>query len=124
MMRKTRPRRQPAAARCRQPWAALALAWALGWAAGGSAALAQPAVSRGQLLYEIHCAGCHGAQIHWRDKKVATDWAGLLAQVQLWQARDQLNWNDADVQAVAGYLNDTIYRLPRPEQRAGLARPR
>lgn len=94
------------------------------WAWAGAAALAQPAPSRGELLYRNHCAGCHGTQIHWRERKQVTDWAGLLAQVQLWQARDHLSWSTADVQAVADYLNDTLYHLPRPEQRAGLARAR
>jgi len=97
-------------------------AWALAAAAlsAPAAAQAQAGPSRGQLLYETHCIGCHGTQLHWRDQRLATDWASLLAQVQLWQARARLGWSAADVEAVAGHLNDTIYRLPRPQQRAAL----
>jgi mono/diheme cytochrome c family protein len=68
--------------------------------------------TRGQLLYETHCIACHSTQMHWRDKRSATDWASLLAQVRQWQAREQLRWADTDIDAVATYLNETIYRLP------------
>jgi len=39
-------------------------------------ALADPthSLSRGELLYSTHCIACHTAQVHWRDKKQATDW--------------------------------------------------
>lgn len=82
--------------------------WLLVFACAGAAA--EP--TRGQLLYDTHCIACHSTQVHWRDKREATDWAGLLAQVRLWQAREALSWTDVDIDAVATYLNDTIYRLP------------
>lgn len=87
------------------------------------AAASTDAPSRGQLLYETHCVACHTTQMHWRDKRLVQDWAGLLAQVQHWQARALLGWSDADVEAVARHLNARIYRLPAPEQRAGGATP-
>lgn len=80
----------------------------------GGPALAQDRVpSRGELLYTTHCVACHTTQVHWRDKKLATDWPSLKAQVQRWQARASLDWNDADVTEVARFLNDTIYRHPQ-----------
>lgn len=80
----------------------------------GAAALGQDRVpSRGELLYTTHCVACHTTQMHWRDKKLATDWPSLKAQVQRWQARASLDWSDADVTEVARYLNDTIYRYPQ-----------
>ncbi len=30
-------------------------------------------ILRGELLYTAHCIACHNAQIHWRNKKLATD---------------------------------------------------
>jgi mono/diheme cytochrome c family protein len=79
-------------------------------AASVPARAAEP--SRGQLLYETHCIACHSTQMHWRDKRVVQDWAGLLGQVGAWQARAKLNWNAADIEAVATHLNQAIYRLP------------
>jgi len=77
-----------------------------------------PPATRGQLLYDTHCIACHTTQMHWRDKHIVTDWAGLLAQVRRWQAAAKLDWSDEDIEAVARHLNDSIYRLPMPERRA------
>lgn len=78
-------------------------------------AVAQPAApSRGQALYELHCIGCHGTQMHWRDRRQATDWPSLVGQVRLWQANALLNWSDEDIDAVARHLNATIYRFAQP----------
>lgn len=88
------------------------------------AATAQPAApSRGQTLYELHCIGCHGTQMHWRDRRQATDWPSLVGQVRLWQANALLNWSNDDIDAVARYLNATIYRFPQPTPPIG-ERPR
>jgi len=78
----------------------------------------EPPVTRGRLLYETHCIACHTTQMHWRDGHIVSDWAGLLAQVQHWQARAKLNWSPDDVEAVARHLNDAVYNLPLPERRA------
>jgi len=97
---------------------ALAVAAAL-WC---SAALAQErAPSRGELLYTTHCVACHTTQMHWRDRKLATDWPSLKAQVQRWQATARLDWSDADVTEVARFLNDTIYRHPQTSGQVGWA---
>jgi mono/diheme cytochrome c family protein len=80
--------------------------------------------SRGQLLYGTHCVECHNTQMHWRDQKLATDWASLKAQVRRWQARAQLNWSEADIVAVTRHLNDTIYRYTQTTDLVGLAAPR
>jgi hypothetical protein len=37
--------------------------------------------TRGELLYSTHCISCHSSQLHWRDNKVATNWASLRSQV-------------------------------------------
>jgi mono/diheme cytochrome c family protein len=72
-----------------------------------------PWPARGELLYKTHCIACHTEQMHWRDKKLAYDWATLKAQVARWQNTAKLEWSDADVVDVSRYLNETIYRYPQ-----------
>lgn len=79
--------------------------------------------SRGRLLYDHHCIACHSTQMHWRNQKLATDWPSLKAQVRRWQAAAQLNWSDDDIDDVARFLNDAIYRLPAAGKVVGLVRP-
>ena len=74
---------------------------------------AQPA--RGELLYSTHCISCHTAQIHWRDRKSATDWSSLQAQVRRWQDNIGLAWSNDDIAQVARYLNALHYRYPTPD---------
>jgi mono/diheme cytochrome c family protein len=74
-----------------------------------------PADSRGELLYRTHCVGCHTTQVHWREKKLASDWKSLAAQVERWQMNAKLGWNAEDVGAVARYLNKAFYRFPVPD---------
>ena len=76
----------------------------------------QPArdASRGELLYSTHCIGCHGAQVHWREKTLVTDWASLQAQVIRWQGVAGLKWSNEDVAEVARYLNTRHYHYPAP----------
>lgn len=73
-----------------------------------------PVPSRGQLLYATHCIDCHNTQIHWRERKLARDWASLKVQVRRWQEIGHLGWDEADIDEVARYLNQTIYRYPQP----------
>lgn len=79
-----------------------------------AAAQTTPAPTRGALLYENHCQACHTTQMHWRDRRVATDWAALRAQVMKWQRTAQLNWPDEDVDEVTRHLNRSIYKFPEP----------
>lgn len=75
-------------------------------------AAAQP--GRGELLYSTYCDGCHGAQLHWRQKKSATDWNSLVAEVGRWAANTRLEWSRDEVEAVALYLNSRYYRYLQP----------
>ena len=68
------------------------------------------AQSRGELLYSTHCVFCHTTEVHWRGKKLATDWTSLCVQVRRWQGNAGLAWNEADIREVATYLNESIYR--------------
>jgi mono/diheme cytochrome c family protein len=82
-------------------------------AAAPSVAQLQPGapVSRGELLYATHCIACHTREIHWRQKKLVTDWASLQTQVRRWAANAGLGWSDEEIADVARYLNATQYRL-------------
>jgi cytochrome c5 len=108
---------------------AAALAAAAPWVPAVAAPTATPAAppasvaapTRGALLYETHCIGCHTTQMHWRDRRVVRDWASLVDQVAQWSERERLGWAEADVLAVAQYLNETIYQLPTRERRAQVA---
>ncbi|MEO7159354.1 MAG: cytochrome c [Polaromonas sp.] len=71
--------------------------------------------TRGELLYSTHCIACHSSQFHWRDRKLATDWATLKAEVDRWQTLSGLMWSDDDVLEVAQYLNARHYRFPSPQ---------
>jgi mono/diheme cytochrome c family protein len=76
--------------------------------------------TRGELLYATHCIACHTTQMHWRDKKLASDWASLEAQVRRWQGEALLHWSEDDIIAVTRHLNQGIYRFPdvrRPGRR-------
>lgn len=84
------------------------------WLGGFPVANAQTKidVSRGELLYSTHCITCHSAQMHWRDKKVATNWTSLKEEVRRWQRTSGLGWSEEDVTAVASYLNAQFYHFP------------
>ena len=85
----------------------LPVACVLSWAALlGVPAAAQ---SRGELLYTTHCVACHTTEVHWRDRRLATDWDSLQAQVARWQAIGFLAWSDDDIVAVTKYLNESYY---------------
>jgi len=77
-----------------------------------SAAMAQ---SRGELLYTTHCISCHTTQMHWRDGRSARDWTTLKFQVRRWQNAASLRWPESDIQEVARYLNEAIYRFEQTE---------
>jgi hypothetical protein len=81
------------------------------------------AQSRGELLYSTHCIACHTTQMHWRDKKQATDWNSLKAQVRAWQATARLEWSEDDVAEVARYLNERFYRFVQPSAALGSPNP-
>jgi mono/diheme cytochrome c family protein len=66
----------------------------------------------GQMLYDAHCNACHSKEVHWRDGKIARDWAGLLAEVRRWQRNAGVAWSDEEILAVARYLNATRYKFP------------
>ncbi|MBL8385500.1 MAG: cytochrome c [Burkholderiales bacterium] len=73
--------------------------------------------SRGELLYATYCIGCHGTQVHWRDKRLARDLRGLTEQVRRWQANTGQNWDEADIREVVNHLNRRYYKFGGPTDR-------
>jgi len=67
---------------------------------------------RGELLYTTYCIGCHTTQIHWREKKLATDWGSLRYQVRRWQQNVAPGLAEEDGAAIARYLNHLYYHFP------------
>lgn len=70
-----------------------------------------PAQKRGALLYDTHCIACHTTEVHWRGRKLVTDWPSLMVQVRRWQSVQQLNWSDEDIAQVARHLNARFYKV-------------
>ena len=92
-------------------------------AVGVALAYAQPAppsAPRGELLYTTHCVGCHTTQVHWRARRLATDWSTLLSQVRRWQGNTGLGWSEQDIVDVTRYLNGQYYHFAPPARQAGL----
>jgi mono/diheme cytochrome c family protein len=81
---------------------------------------------RGELLYSTYCVGCHTTQVHWRDKKLATDWTSLKNQVRRWQSNTGLSLGEDDIAAIARYLSRLYYRFPStdPKQSGEVYGPR
>jgi hypothetical protein len=75
------------------------------------AAASATAQSRGELLYATHCIACHTTEMHWRDKRSASNWPALQVQVRRWQDAASLAWDDGDILEVSRHLNETIYRF-------------
>jgi mono/diheme cytochrome c family protein len=88
---------------------AAALMLAAFLAAGQSPGPEQP---RGELLYSTYCIGCHTTQVHWREKRLATDWASLKFQVNRWQQNAAPGLGEDDIAAIASYLNGLYYHFP------------
>lgn len=92
-----------------------ALVMVLWGLAGPVLARTRTDAQRGELLYSTHCIACHSTQLHWRDRKLASNWASLKAEVERWQKTSGLGWREEDVTDVARYLNTLYYRFPEPE---------
>lgn len=73
--------------------------------------------SRGKAIYTTYCIACHTTQVHWREKKLATDWTSLVFQVRRWEQNAGLSLSGDDVDAVARYLNGLFYRFPAPNSK-------
>jgi len=92
----------------------MALALACLWLSSAVSAQAESSAGRGELLYSTHCGSCHDTEVHWRDRRLAKDWASLQAQVRRWQANAGLRWSDEEIRDVTRYLNGRYYHFAPP----------
>ncbi len=88
---------------------ATVLMFAVAVAAGQRSGVGSP---QGELLYSTYCVGCHTTQMHWREKKLATDWDSLRHQVRRWKENVAPGLAEDDVTAIARYLNNLYYHFP------------
>lgn len=73
--------------------------------------------SRGQLLYENHCQGCHTSQLHIREQRRVRSIDELRGWVARWATTQQLRWGDEEIGDVTKYLNQRYYRLVPPARK-------
>jgi mono/diheme cytochrome c family protein len=77
-------------------------------AAGQGSRTGEP---NGELLYSTYCIACHTTQVHWREKRLATDWTSLKFQVRRWQGNAGLGLGEDDIAAIARHLNTLYYHF-------------
>lgn len=70
-----------------------------------------PTASRGELLYENHCTGCHTSVAHVRADHRAKSVADVNAWVNRWAGELKLGWNKDDVTEVTQYLARRYYKF-------------
>jgi mono/diheme cytochrome c family protein len=92
--------------------AALCFAAAFALLGAGAATAADPA--RGRSLYESRCDGCHDESVHQRSPRRAASFEQIRAYVWRWSRELGTAWTDADLDAVAQYLNEKYYGFPCP----------
>jgi mono/diheme cytochrome c family protein len=78
---------------------------------GSSISWSEPSVSRGEALYENHCATCHTCKAHTRRDPAVRNLDQLAREVDRWQAQQKLDWKGEDRSAVVEYLNQTYYKF-------------
>lgn len=83
---------------------------------------AKPGESRGELLYSTYCIACHTSEVHWRDRKLVTDWVSLKAQVRRWQTNAGAGWSESDIVEVTRHLNERYYHFRQTDSQASLAK--
>jgi hypothetical protein len=75
------------------------------------ATTAQP---NGELIYKTYCIGCHTTEVHWREKRLATDWASLKFQVRRFLDNNGIALSEGEVTALTGFLNRRYYKFANP----------
>jgi hypothetical protein len=80
----------------------------------GSKPLQPVAGSRGQLLYENQCQGCHTSVVHVREDHRARTLAELQGWVMHWSNELKLSWKADEIGDVVDYLNRRYYKFEAP----------
>ena len=70
-----------------------------------------PTGSRGEMLYENQCQGCHTSIVHVREKHRANSRKELEQWVTHWAGELKLPWSTDEINAVVDYLNQAYYKV-------------
>jgi cytochrome c5 len=65
--------------------------------------------SRGQLLYENHCLGCHESIVHIRGSQTMRSLPDLRAKVAQWAVFLRLTWGRDEIEDVTRFLDNNYY---------------
>ena len=77
--------------------------------------LPAPPASRGQMLYENHCTGCHESVLFVRQQRSVRDLDELRATIIRWLPEARVSWGDEEINDVATHLNRTFYGFAEPQ---------
>ena len=80
-----------------------------------SAASVLQEASRGQMLYENHCTGCHESIVYIRARRKATNYKEVANWVNQRADWLNLNWSELEKKDVLQYLNERYYKYPPSE---------
>ena len=67
--------------------------------------------SRGQMLYENHCQGCHTSVVHVREMRRVHSINDLEHWVKRWADTLKLSWGKDEINDVVNYLNQQYYKM-------------
>ena len=67
--------------------------------------------SRGQMLYENHCQGCHTSVVHVREMRRVHSINDLEHWVKRWADTLKLSWGKDEINDVVNYLNLQYYKM-------------
>lgn len=68
-------------------------------------------VEQGKKLYDQHCQGCHDTRIHTRPNRIIHTYGDLINRVKFCDAQVKAGFDDAQLKAVAEYLNTNFYKF-------------
>ena len=71
-------------------------------------------ISHGKALQQKNYMACHDDGMYTRDELKVTSLDGLHKQVKRCELTLGLKWFEDDVNDVAGYLNESFYKLDQP----------
>jgi mono/diheme cytochrome c family protein len=69
------------------------------------------AADTGEELHDANCTSCHDSSVYTREDHRVKDLDALHQQVGRCQTANSLSWSDADIEAVASYLNENYYKF-------------
>jgi mono/diheme cytochrome c family protein len=69
--------------------------------------------TRGQLLYENHCTGCHESVVFVREHRTVEDMQQLRSTVRRWAEEAGTSWGREEIEDVVQHLDRSYYHFPK-----------